>query len=117
MHLCIRLKIPTKNQRLGHQDRNDLGCLTHYYQLLDVSISKPLKDGLIKIYWISHRARRKQYKSISTRFNKLGCKVMACWQIINKSFKVSGITLNSDGREDKMLIAYNGLLGDYQKMI
>ena len=38
-------------------------------------------------------------------------------EMINKLFKASGVTLNSDGSEDEMFIRYSRLLGDYQEMV
>ena len=37
-------------------------------------------------------------------------------EMINKSFKAFGVTLNTNDRENEVLIGNNGLLGDYQEM-
>ena len=37
-------------------------------------------------------------------------------EMINKSFKALVVTLNTNDREDEVLIGYNGLLVDYQEM-
>ena len=59
------------------------GGLTRYLQPLDVSIKNSFKDELIKN--ILNGVRRKQCKSISRRFNKLGCRSLVCWQIISRN--------------------------------
>ena len=96
--------------------------LTRYLQPLDVSINKPFKDELRKKYTKYCIDQEEGNTKVSQE--DLINWVWEVWnseklsqEIIKKSFKIAGITLNIDGSEDEMFIGYNEILGDDQEMV
>ena len=98
------------------------GGLTRYLQLLDVSINKPFKDELIKKYtdyWMETKnsnAKVSQNDLINWVWEVWYCKSLYL-NMIRKSFKAAGITLNLDGSEDEMFVANSKLLGNDQEIV
>ena len=95
--------------------------LTRYLQSFDVSINKSFQE-LMKIYINNYIEKEEGYSKVFKEniinlvgevkySNKISLK------LINKSFKIAGITLNTDRSEDKMFIGYNRLFTDYQEMV
>ena len=88
------------------------GGLTRYLQSLEVSINKLFKDELKKRY--TKYCMDQQDIKTTIPQEDLTNRVAEVWyddklssDIINKSFKTSGITLALDGSEDEMLIGHN----------
>ena len=98
------------------------GGLTRYLQPLDVSINKPFKDELRKKYTDYWMETKNSNAKVSQ--NYLINWVWEVWyskrissNMIRKSFKAAGITLNLNGSEDEMFVANNKLLGNDQEMV
>ena len=98
------------------------GGLTRYLQPLNVFINKPFKDELRKKYTDYWMETKNSNAKVSQ--NKLINWVWEVWysksifsNMIRKSFKAAGITLNLDGSEDEMFVSNNKLLGNYQEMV
>ena len=98
------------------------GGLTRYLQPLDVSINKPFKDELRKKYTDYWMETKNSNAKVSQ--NYLINWVWEVWyskrissNMIRKSFKEAGITLNLNGNEDEMFVANNKLLGNDQEMV
>ena len=95
------------------------GGLTRYIQPLDVSINKQFKDELRKKYTDYWMETKNSNAKVS--LNVLINWVWEAWysknissNMIRKSFKAAGITLDLNGSEDEMCVANNKLLGSYQ---
>ena len=85
------------------------GGLTRYLQPLDVSINKPFKDELRKKYTDYWMETKNSNAKVSQ--NYLINWVWEVWyskrissNMIRKSFKAAGITLNLNGSEDECLL-------------
>ena len=96
--------------------------LTRYLQSFDVSINKSFQALMKNIYINSYIEKEEGYSKVFKEniinlvgevkySNKISLK------LINKSFKIARITLNTDRSEDKMFIGYNRLFTDYQEMV
>ena len=96
------------------------GGLTRYLQPLN--INKPFKDELRNKYTDYWMQTKNSNAKVSQ--NDLINRVWEVWysisissNMIRKSFKAAGITLNLDGSEDEMFVANSKLLGNDQEMV
>ena len=98
------------------------GGLTRYLQPLKISINKPFKYEFRKKYTDYWMETKNSNAKVSQ--NDLINWVWEVWysksissNMIRKSFKAAGITLNLDGSEDEMFVVNNKLLGNDQEMV
>ena len=99
-----------------------LGRFTRYFQLIDISINKQLKDELKKRY-TKYCIDQKDTKAKVTQTDLIN-RVGDIWyddkltsEMFYQFIKNVGITLTLDGSEDEMLIGHNSLLEDDQVIV